>query len=161
MKMVSYLKEEQDQLAVLVDGLLYDLEYLHPDLPNTMGMFLNYWEDALPMAQGGVIMIEEGNISQSKGIPIDSVEVLAPVPCPTCCRDGYAFRQHVAAARRNRKVDMIPQFDQYPVFYFTNHHTVRGPGNVRCMPDHLEKLDFELECAILIYKHGRNIRAEE
>jgi fumarylacetoacetate (FAA) hydrolase len=29
------------------------------------------------------------------------------------------------------------------------------------MPDHLEKLDFELECAILICKHGRNIRAEE
>jgi fumarylacetoacetate (FAA) hydrolase len=29
------------------------------------------------------------------------------------------------------------------------------------MPDHFEKLDFELECAILICKHGRNIRAEE
>jgi fumarylacetoacetate (FAA) hydrolase len=29
------------------------------------------------------------------------------------------------------------------------------------MPDHFEKLDFELEVAIVICKHGRNIRAEE
>jgi fumarylacetoacetate (FAA) hydrolase len=161
MKLVTYLKDEHDQLAVLVDGYLYDMENLHPDLPNTMGMFLNYWEDALPMAQGGVLMIEEGRISQAKGVPYDSVEILAPVPFPTSCRDAYAFRQHVAAARRNRKVDMIPEFDQFPIFYFTNHHSVKGPGNVLCMPDHFEKLDFELEAAIVICKHGRNIRAED
>jgi fumarylacetoacetate (FAA) hydrolase len=67
----------------------------------------------------------------------------------------------VAAARRNRKVDMIPEFDQYPIFYFTNHHSVKGPGEVACMPDHFEKLDFELEAAIVICKGGRNIRAED
>jgi fumarylacetoacetate (FAA) hydrolase len=161
MKLVTYLKEDRDQLAVLVNGLLYDMEHLHPDLPNSMSMFLNYWEDALPMAQGGIVMIEEGNISQSKGIPYNSVEILAPVPFPTSCRDGYAFRQHVAAARRNRRVDMIAEFDQYPVFYFTNHHSVKGEGEVSCMPDHFEKLDFELEAAIVICKHGRNIRAED
>ena len=87
--------------------------------------------------------------------------MLAPVPFPTSCRDGYAFRQHVAAARRNRKVEMIPEFDQYPIFYFTNHHSIQGPGEVRCMPDHFEKLDFELEAAIVICKHGRNIKAEQ
>src|SRR5215212_7980761 len=161
MKLVSYLKEENDQLAVLVDGLLYDMEYLHPDLPNTMGMFLNYWEDALPMAQGGILMIEDGKIAKGKGIAVNSVQLLSPVPFPTSCRDGYAFRQHVAAARRNRKVEMIPEFDQYPIFYFTNHHSVKGPGEVMCMPDHFEKLDFELEAAIVICKHGRNIKADE
>jgi len=161
MKLVSYLKEEHDQLAVLVDGLLYDMEDLHPDLPNSMSMFLNYWEDALPMALGGVMMIEEGKISQGKGVPVNSVQLLSPVPFPSSCRDGYAFRQHVEAARRNRKVEMIPEFDKYPVFYFTNHHTIKGPGEVYCMPDHFEKLDFELEVAILICKHGRNIKAEE
>ena len=29
------------------------------------------------------------------------------------------------------------------------------------MPDHFEKLDFELEAAIVICKPGRNIRAED
>lgn len=161
MKLVSYLKEEHDQLAILVDGLLYDMDLIHPDLPNSMGMFLNYWEDVFPVAQGGVLMIEEEKIAKRKGIPYDSVQVLAPVPFPTSCRDGYAFRQHVAAARRNRKAEMIPQFDQYPIFYFTNHHSIKGPGEVACMPDHFEKLDFELEAAIVICKHGRNIKAAE
>jgi fumarylacetoacetate (FAA) hydrolase len=161
MKFVSYLKEGRDQLAAYVDGYLYDMENLHPDLPGNMSMFLQYWEDSLPAAQSGVILIQEGKISKSKGIPYDSVSPLAPVPFPTSCRDGYAFRQHVAAARRNRKVDMIPEFDQYPIFYFTNHHGIQGPGDVRCMPDHFERLDFELEAAILVCKHGRNIRAED
>lgn len=161
MKLVSYLKEEHDQLALLVDGLLYDMDSLHPDLPNTMGMFLNYWEDAFLMAQGGEMMIRDGKIRQDRGIPVEEVQLLAPVPFPTSCRDGYAFRQHVAAARRNRRVDMIPEFDQYPIFYFTNHHSIKGPGEVYCMPDHFEKLDFELEAAIVISKYGRNIKAEE
>jgi fumarylacetoacetate (FAA) hydrolase len=161
MKLVSYLKEDRDQLAVLVDGLLFDMEDLHPDLPNSMAMFLHYWEDNLPMVNGGIVMIEEEKISRKKGTPLDSVQVIAPVPFPPSCRDGYAFRQHVAAARRNRKVDMIPEFDQYPIFYFTNHHSIKGPGEVACMPDHFEKLDFELEVAIVISKHGRNIKAEE
>ncbi len=161
MKLVSYLNEGHDQLAILVDGFLYKMEHLHPDLPNTMSMFLNYWEESISQAQGGLVMIEEGKISQSKGIPVESVQLLSPVPFPTSCRDGYAFRQHVAAARRNRKVDMIPEFDQYPIFYFTNHHSIMGPGPVTCMPDHFEKLDFELEAAIVICKHGRNIKAED
>ena len=56
---------------------------------------------------------------------------------------------------------MIPEFDQFPIFYFTNHHGIQGPGEIRCMPDHFEKLDFELEAAIVICKHGRNIKAAE
>jgi fumarylacetoacetate (FAA) hydrolase len=137
------------------------MELLHPELPQNMAMFLNYWDDFLPMAQGGEILVKEGKISRDRAIPYDRVTVLAPVPFPSSCRDGYAFRQHVAAARRNRKLDMIPEFDQYPIFYFTNHHSIQGPGPVRCMPDHFEKLDFELEAAIVICRHGRNIAAEE
>ncbi|MFN2457728.1 MAG: fumarylacetoacetate hydrolase family protein [Chitinophagaceae bacterium] len=161
MKLVSYLKDEHDKLAVLVNNKLYDMDILHPDLPDTMGMFLNYWEEVFPVAQAGVVMIEEGRIAENRGIALDTVTLLAPVPYPTSCRDGYAFRQHVAAARRNRKVDMISEFDQYPIFYFTNHHSISGPGEVRCMPDHFEKLDFELEAAIVICKQARNIKAEE
>lgn len=161
MKLVSYLKDESDYLAVLVNGMLYNMEDIHPDLPNTASLFLNYWEDSFPVVQNGVGMIEEEKIARGKGFPVESVQLLAPVPFHTSFSDAYAFRQHVAAARRNRKVEMIPEFDQYPVFYFTNHHSIKGPGEVACMPDHFEKLDFELEAAIVICKHGRNIKAEE
>ena len=161
MKLVSYLKDEHEQLGFVVDGIVYDMDTLHPDLPTSMSMFLNYWEDSLPVAIAGLGSIHEGRLMPRGTQRIEDVQLLAPVPLPASCRDGYAFRQHVAAARRNRKVDMIAEFDQYPIFYFTNHHSIQGPGEVRCMPDHFEKLDFELEVAIVICKHGRNIRAEE
>jgi fumarylacetoacetate (FAA) hydrolase len=161
MKLVSYLKDEHEQLGVVVNDMVYDMDTIHPDLPGTMSMFLNYWEDSLPMAQAGELMLREGTRTSNKGVPLKNIQLLAPVPFPTSCRDGYAFRQHVAAARRNRKVEMIPEFDQYPIFYFTNHHSIQGPGAIKCMPDHFEKLDFELEAAIVICKQGRNIKAEE
>lgn len=161
MKLVSYLRDDQDQLAFLVNGLLFDTDLMHPDLPVSMGMFLNYWEDVFPMAQAIDISLKEGRVSLKQGVPFADKKILAPVPHPTSCRDAYAFRQHVAAARRNRKQDMIPEFDQQPIFYFTNHHGIQGPGEVVCMPDHLEKLDFELEAAIVICKPGKNIRAAD
>lgn len=161
MKLISYLKETREQLGILVNDMVYDMEVLHPDLPNSMNMFLTYWEDVFPVAQAGELMLQEGTRTSNRGIPLKDIQLLAPVPFPTSCRDGYAFRQHVAAARRNRKVEMIPEFDQFPIFYFTNHHSIQGPGDILCMPDHFDKLDFELEVAIVICKHGRNIKAEQ
>jgi fumarylacetoacetate (FAA) hydrolase len=161
MKLVSYLKDGHDQAAILVDGYLYDLDSLHPDMPNSMSMFLAYWDDSYSAAFRGQEAIMSGRISSVRATPLAKLQLLAPVPSPTSCRDGYAFRQHVESARRNRGAAMIPEFDQYPIFYFTNHHSIGGPGEVVCMPDHLEKLDFELEVAIVICRQGRNIRAEE
>ena len=163
MKLVTYIHEEVDQLALLVNGQLYNLQDLHPDLPSTMHMFLQMWEDVAGLAMVLDEQLKAGNKPRSNvhGVPYDQVQLLAPVPFPSSCRDGYAFRQHVAAARRNRKVDMIPEFDQYPVFYFTNHNAIQGPGEIFCMPDHFRNLDFELEAAIVICKRGRNITAAE
>jgi fumarylacetoacetate (FAA) hydrolase len=161
MKLVTYLKDDHLQLALLVNGNLYDTDSLHPDLPNSMSMFLNYWDDVIPVVKAAEQRIKDGLGRSSLAIPYAGTQILAPVPHPTSCRDGYAFRQHVAAARRNRKVDMIPEFDQYPIFYFTNHNSIQGPGEVVCMPDHFKKLDFELEAAIVICKPGRNIIAAE
>ena len=161
MKLVTYLKDGQDQLALCVDGNLYDTDSLHPDLPIRMAMFLNYWEDVSPIAKAAEQKIKAGMVRSTLGMPFSTAQLLAPVPHPSSCRDAYAFRQHVAAARRNRRAEMIPEFDQYPVFYLTNHNSIQGPGEIVCMPDHFEKLDFELEAAIVICKHGRNIPAAD
>ena len=92
---------------------------------------------------------------------LKNIQLLAPLPHPPSLRDGYAFRQHVETARRNRGLEMTPVFDSFPVFYFGNHHTVKGSGPINCMPDHFKKLDFELEAAIVISRKGKNIRAED
>ena len=43
-----------------------------------------------------------------------------PVPKPTSIRDFYAFEQHVQTCRRQRGLDMVPQWYEVPVFYFSN-----------------------------------------
>ena len=161
MKLITYLKNDHEQLALVIKGKIYDTDKLHPDLPINMAMFLNYWEDVFPLAQAAEQKVKDGGYENKSYGDYEDAEIIAPVPNPTSCRDGYAFRQHVASARRNRKVDMIPEFDQYPIFYFTNHNSIQGPGNIVCMPDHFEKLDFELEAAVVVSKHGRNIKAAE
>src|SRR4029077_1936534 len=84
------------------------------------------------------------------------VELLAPLPHPRSVRDGYAFRQHVETARKNRGVPMIPEFDRFPVFYFTNHQSVIGPGELRDGGERLKQLDFELEIAVVVGRKVRN-----
>jgi fumarylacetoacetate (FAA) hydrolase len=93
--------------------------------------------------------------------PLKDVTLRAPIPRPPSMRDGYAFRQHVATARKNRGLDMIPEFDEFPVFYFTNHQAVTGPGDVVVERLHTDQLDFELEAAIVVGQGGKNLRASE
>lgn len=93
--------------------------------------------------------------------PAAGAKLLSPLPRPTSMRDGYAFRQHVEAARRNRGVPMIPEFDHFPIFYFTNHQAVTGPGPIAVRPLAREKLDFELEVAVVIGRECRDVSAAQ
>ena len=82
MKLVSYIKEEREQLGVLIDTMIYDMDVLHPELPITMNMFLNYWEDFFPVAQAGELLLKEGTRTSNKGVPAKDVQLLSPVPFP-------------------------------------------------------------------------------
>ena len=96
MKLVTYLKDGHDQLGIVVDGNIYAMDTLHNDLPNTMAMFLNFWEEIMPMARAVEQKIKDGLVRNVMGDPFADAGIFAPVPHPTSCRDAYAFRQHVA-----------------------------------------------------------------
>ena len=158
MKIISYRLNNATSYGVLVNNELYSLPENQLGLPASMNAFLALEEKGMQLAQQTANQIADKSIV---AVPIKNYEILAPVPHPTSCRDGYAFRQHVEAARKNRGVEMIPEFDQYPIFYFTNHNAIFGGGELSFMPDHFRQLDFELEVAIVIGKKGRNISAAE
>jgi fumarylacetoacetate (FAA) hydrolase len=122
--------ENADEARPVGDALLHDLE-----------------RKGLPAAFEGRLLT----------FPLDHVRLMAPLPKPPSMRDGYAFRQHVETARRNRGLEMIPEFDSFPVFYFTNHHGVVGPGDVPVRKLHLERLDYELEAAVVVGRGGKNL----
>lgn len=160
MKLVTFKTNDLAQTGILVNNQIFPLHTINPNIAITMRDMLNDWDNQSALAKAVEAEIIAGHHA-ALGIPCSNDILLAPVPQPTSCRDGYAFRQHVAAARRNRGVPMIPEFDQYPIFYFTNHNAIQGPGEIPCMPDHFHKLDFELEAAIVIGKRGRNVKAQD
>jgi fumarylacetoacetate (FAA) hydrolase len=131
---------------------------VNENLPKNIIDFFQSSNDLIQQTEKQLSKIADNTLNVA---PVKDFTLLAPVPRPTSCRDGYAFRQHVESARRNRGVEMIKEFDQYPIFYFTNHNAVQGPGDIYCMPDHFQQLDFELEVAIVIGKEGRNIKAKD
>jgi fumarylacetoacetate (FAA) hydrolase len=172
MKLVSYRQHFCDRAGILINNTIIDLEKGHAvarnhvamqlgAMPSDMVQFLRLGDAAMADAHAMANWFSTNAPTADCAVDAASVELLSPVPRPTSMRDGYAFRQHVEAARRNRGLEMIPEFDEIPIFYFTNHQAVYGPGDLPVMPMHLDKLDFELEVAIVIGKQGRNIPASE
>jgi len=158
MKLVSYKTEDREHLGVYVKGHIYNLNSCDKLLPDNMNEFLRGGDELMERAHRINNAIASGKLEAKEEL---FFELLAPVPHPTSCRDAYAFRQHVESARRNRKVAMIPEFDEYPVFYFTNHNAIQGIGEIECMPDHFGQLDFELEVAVVLNKKARNVKAAD
>ena len=158
MKLFSYLYHDKPRLGIAIGKQLYDLHDANPQLPDNMVDFLAEGEKSMALARETESTLGKSQIAAAL---LDKPNIVAPVPLPSSFRDAYAFRQHVETSRRNRGVPMIPEFDQFPVFYFTNHRAVFGPGDVYCMPDHFRWLDFELEVAIVLNKKGSNIKAED
>ncbi len=165
MKLVTYLEFGKEQLGLVINNKVYNLKLAASvksalKMPDNMKDFLKSGPHVMSVAKDIDNLIKTGMMG-TRSLDMEKLQIMAPITRPASLRDGYAFRQHVEAARRNRGVEMIQEFDEYPVFYFNNHRSVVGPGDVYCMPDHFEKLDFELEWACIIGRKGINIKAEE
>jgi fumarylacetoacetate (FAA) hydrolase len=163
MKLVTYLSGDEERLGLYHEGKIFDMKgsalMLGVSLPSNIMELLEGELNIPERAKYLNDAIVAGKVDTY--FNANDVKVLAPLPHPNSCRDGYAFRQHVETARRNRGAAMIPEFDQFPVFYFTNHNTVFGEGDIVVEEDHLNKLDFELESAVVIGRKGKNIKAED
>lgn len=72
-------------------------------------------------------------------------------------RDFYAFEEHVKNARKKRGLEMVPEWYEAPVFYFSNVASIVGGGAEIRKPAETNELDYELEWAVVIGREGRDI----
>jgi fumarylacetoacetate (FAA) hydrolase len=182
MRLVTFRTQSHDRGGLLVDGDVVDLaaalswhegqrgrpdDAAHVAARYGRGVlgFIEHADVARPAADaiaaahvGGTLPRAIGGEALVHALP--GVTLRAPLPRPPSLRDGYAFRQHVETARRNRGLPMIPEFDAFPVFYFTNHGAVVGPGDVRVQAKHLDRLDYELEAAVVVGTRARDLTAQ-
>ncbi|MFZ7944427.1 MULTISPECIES: fumarylacetoacetate hydrolase family protein [Bacillaceae] len=159
MKFVTFEKKDGSISA----GWLVDDEHvvdMHDasdgSLPNNLLDFLEKSEENRQKA-ASLFPLTSGQ----RGIyRLSEIQLKAPLPVPRSFRDFYAFEQHVKTARENRGLEMIPEWYEIPVFYFSNHLAIKGPGEAIVKPKECLWLDYELEIACVIGKEGRDIPEE-
>lgn len=154
MKLVTFLHAGREKIGAATDRGIVSLAAVSSELDVPMDELIRRADALMPIARS--VLGGGWTIPSRALLPESEVHLLAPLPRPASIRDGYAFRQHVETARRNRGLPMIPEFDQFPVFYFTNHQAVIGPGELRVGRRRLERLDFELEIAAVVGREVRN-----
>ena len=91
----------------------------------------------------------------------DEIHFLTPVDPVAGFRDFYAFEQHVKTVRARRGAEMVPEWYEIPVFYFSNHRTMIAHGQDLPFPLAGEWLDYELEVAAVIGIGGRDISPQD
>ena len=158
MKFLSFKKEDGTVSAGWLEGEhVIDMhESSNGKLPNNLLNFIvNYENYKLDVDQ---LLSIPSQLSMSA---LNNVEVLAPIQRPVSIRDFYAFEEHVKTARSRRGLDVVPEWYEIPVFYFTNHLAVKGPNESIERPAKCEWLDYELEIACVIGKEGKNIKATD
>ena len=87
--------------------------------------------------------------------------LLPPVEKPGQIRDFYAFEEHAANSRKNRGLEMEPEWYNIPVYYYTSNSSLYGSMEQIPYPSFSSALDIEVEVGIIIGKDGRNIIEED
>lgn len=89
-------------------------------------------------------------LDHTRAAALAEVELLVPLK-PASVRDFVAFEEHVEGVVRSVDASegVTPEWYTYPTFYFTNPHTLIATG-ATVHPPHTERLDFELELAIVV-----------
>ncbi len=94
------------------------------------------------------------------GWRLGEVRLYPPLPRPMSIRDFYAFETHVKAAYANRGREVPEEWYEFPAFYYTSANSVFGPDEAVPRPKYTQALDYELEIACAVSKHGRDVPAE-
>ena len=92
---------------------------------------------------------------------LTDVQLLAPLPNPRSFRDYIGFEQHMLNASAKFGHTIGQAWYEMPIFYFTNHQAIYGPGDEIKRPEKETKMDIELEMAVIIGKKGTDIKAAD
>src|SRR4051794_14141557 len=95
-------------------------------------------------------------------VPVDRVRLLPPLQAPTV-RDFVAFEEHVEGVRKSvdGQAGVVEEWYQAPTFYFSNPHALIGAHDDVPVPPGSQRLDFELEVAVVVGRDGASLTPEQ
>ena len=181
MKLATYEHEGRPVLGALTpDGqhLLNLSRAAHGRDEGAFGSMLSLIEAGETSLELGRNLIERGGDPNGALVPVEAVRLLAPLPVPTQIRDASVFPIHIRQApvgmRRmaarlagDPMPDLVPEPDvprvyrDRPIYYLSNRFSVVGHDETVLWPRYSHVMDYELELAAVIGRHGRDIPAEQ
>jgi fumarylacetoacetate (FAA) hydrolase len=182
MKLVTYLPPDstpQPRLGAMVSNAVVDLDAAatwaqgacslsREDLPGTMLELIYAGEEKwgytrcllAQVAKSSDILSLKGAKHKSVAYPKSQVRLFPPIH-PLTLRDAYAFEAHVKTANENRGKAVPEEWYQFPVFYYSNPHTIFGTEEKIPCPSFTKALDYELEIAAIIGRGGVNLEPDQ
>ena len=154
MKLVTFLNtEEESRIGWLEGEGIVDMQLADSRLPIDMLSFIDNHEAYFSIIN-----------SLKKVSPhyfLSDVSLLPPLPNPRSFRDFIGFEQHMLNASKSFGHKLSEIWYEMPIFYFTNHQSIVGPDAEIKPPPAEQKLDLELEMAVIIGKKGSDIKPEQ
>ncbi len=150
MKLATFAAGSSAKVGVVEGETLLDVSAVAPDM--------------LSVIDGGSAMLEQirAALPQAPRMPLAEATLLAPIPRPRkniiCLGLNYAAHAYESARARG-KPEVLPE---YPVFFTKSVSAVNHPGGT--IPLHAgvtEQLDWEVELAFIIGKHGSEVAPEQ
>lgn len=151
MRLVTYREMGRVRLGAIVDDTVIALDGVAPDMLSLIEM----GEEGLTRARLAV-----GRAEQTS--PLDSVDLLAPIPRPRqnviCLGMNYVAHAHESERARGRE----PKLPEFPVFFSKLPQTVCANGDdVPLDPNVTGQLDYEVELACIVGRAGKNISRDD
>jgi 2-keto-4-pentenoate hydratase/2-oxohepta-3-ene-1,7-dioic acid hydratase in catechol pathway len=177
MKLATYLTEDDPKARV---GVVIQNDRAMLDLAGALsahGLDASLAASMQDLIEGGAerLALIRSAVEAFKGdvLPIDTVQLLSPLPRPVQIRDCMCFEEHLvgssqAAMRlqglsepsgRSRK--MYDAFKLRPIYYKANRFAVVGHDTDVHWPAYSKLMDYELEMGCILGKTGRDIRRED
>src|SRR5690349_17890149 len=116
MRFVTYLtSENQHRVGIVYQNTMIDVEGGLKWLSASSGSpisasglasldiltIIRKQDEFMPLLRSLLAAYQEKKLPQTYTMAESQVRLISPIPRPLSMRDGYAFRQHVEAARRN------------------------------------------------------------
>jgi 2-keto-4-pentenoate hydratase/2-oxohepta-3-ene-1,7-dioic acid hydratase in catechol pathway len=110
--------------------------------------------------EGDMVAFIAAGAPEGERRPVGGARLLAPLR-PRSLRDFLAFEGHLKGAYARLGRDIPAQWYEVPAYYKGMPDTVIGPGAEIPWPSFTDKLDHELELALVIGAPGRDIAAAD
>ena len=161
MKFISYIYDGREDYGILDKGSIVPmaslLGHLGKEIPENLLEFIRIYSDSLIKDFEVVLSTED-----IEKIPYDDVKVTAPIPSPrrnVFCL-GKNYKDH--ALEMKGFTDVKTDIPEYPIYFTKVADPCIGHMDKVIVPKgYTEKVDYEVELAIIIGKDGKDIPKEK